>query len=152
MSHYVDEYAVLSAIKAILDADSTLNTLLNVKGSSSKVILGMERPDVCAMPTIHLSFLTRNIDPETKMNNVLYRVTWFANALPGPLEDIDTLANIGERIYDLLDDVLPTVSGHKIQVNVAESGENPAKDIQEPEGRPNHFQSLTFRMVVKRNT
>jgi len=152
MSHYIDEYAVLSALKTILDADSTLDTLLNVKGGSSKVIIGMERPDICAMPTVHLSFLTRNIDPETKMNNVLYRVTWFVSAYPDKKEDIDTLTNIGERIYDLLDDVLPTVSGHGVQVNVAESGESSAVDIKEPEGRPNHFQSLTFRMVVKRNT
>jgi len=152
MSYYIDEYAVLSAVKTILDADSTLDTLLNVKGGSSKVILGIERPDICAMPTIHLSFLTRNIDPNTKMNNILYRVAWFANAYPDKTEDIETLANIGERIYDLLDDVLPSVSGHRIQVNVAESGESSAVDMKEPEGRPNHFQSLTFRIMAKRVT
>jgi hypothetical protein len=149
MSSYINEYIILSAIKTILDADSTLGELLGVMVDSSKVILGMERPNKCSSPTIHLSFLTRNI-PETKLNSVLLRVVWFVNAKATGEEDIETIANIGERVYDLLDDYSFTVPDYQIDSFSAESGESSAKDQQEPEGRENHFQSLTFQMSIRR--
>lgn len=152
MSKFINEYTILTAVKAILDADTTLMTLLDAKTAMSKVVLGTERPKMCSTPVIHLSFLNRTIDPDTKMNSVLIRVLWFVNAYPDGREDIETLALIGNQIYDLLDDLPPTVSGYMIDTFVAESGESSAKDIQEPENRENHFQSLTFRAMIRRIT
>lgn len=150
MSAYVNEYTVLNALKVILDADSTLSDLLAVKDSNSKVVLGIERPDLCNAPVVHLSFLTRNINVETKLNFLLLRVSWFTSAYPSGIEDIEGLAAIGERIYELLDDQLPTISGYNVHIFCAESGESSAKDMLQPEGRPEHFQSLTFRMSIIR--
>jgi len=152
MSYFVNEYTVLSAIKTILDADSTLSgrDYLNVVGGSSKVLLGVERPKTYSASVIHLSFLTRDINPETKLNNLLIRATWFVNAYPSGQEDIERLARIGERIYDLLDDYDFSMSAYRVDFFSAESGESSAKDMQEPEGRDNHFQSLTFRMGIRR--
>lgn len=150
MSTYINEYAVLDAIKAILDADSTLDNLLHVVGSTSKVILGMERPKRSNLPVVHLSFLIRDVDAETKLNNILTRATWFVSAYPDGREDIEKLADIGERIYDLLDDASLSVSNYLADFFCAESGESSAKDMQMPEGRDEHFQSLTFRMAIRR--
>ena len=150
MSFYINEYTVLSAIKTVLDADSTLNDLLGAVEGSSKVILGMERPKRCSAPVIHLSFLTRTILPDIKQNFLLLRIAWFVNAKAPGEEDIETIANIGERVYDLLDDYSFTISGYRVDSFSAESGESSAKDMQEPEGRDNHFQSLTFRMAIRR--
>lgn len=147
---YVSEYIVLRALKGILDADATLSGLLHCPISESKVILGIERPELSNAPTAHLSFLTRSINPETKMNELLVRATWFVSAYPDGREDIQRLAEIGERIYDLFDDKLPSISGYQVQLFCAESGESSAKDMLEPEGRAEHFQSLTFRMTIKR--
>jgi len=152
MSYYVNEYTILSAIKTILDTDLTLGERLGVVAGSSKVILGMERPKKCGSPVVHLSFLTRNILSDIKQNFLLLRAAWFVNALPTGEEDIETIANIGERIYDLLDDYAFSISGYRIDSFSVESGESSAKDMQEPEGRENHFQSLTFRMAIRRVT
>lgn len=149
MSTYINEHAVLDAIKTILDADTTLDSLLHVVGTS-KVILGVERPEASNLPVIHLSFLIRDVDGETKLNNILIRATWFVSAYPDGREDIEMLADIGERIYDLLDDVSLSVSDCLVDFFCAESGESSAKDMQMPEGRKEHFQSLTFRMVIRR--
>jgi hypothetical protein len=151
VSYYINGYAVLSAIKAVLDADSTLDTLLKVAPNRSKVILGVERPRESNLPTIHLSVLTRNINTETKLNRLLIRVAWFVNALPtSGAEDVESLANIGERIYDLLDDTTLTVSGYRVHFFTAESGEGVGKDVIQPEGLDNHFDSLIFAMNVVR--
>lgn len=152
MSHYVNEYVVLSAIKAILDADSTLDNLLFVRSGSSKVILGVERPIHAALPVVHLSFLIRDINPETKANNLLVRVTWYVASEHNEIERIEDMADIGECIYDLLDDTALSISDYRVDLFSAESGESSAKDIQEPEGRDNHFQSLTFRMAIRRTS
>ena len=149
MSFYVNEFTILNAIKTVLDADSTLGSLLGVVADSSKVILGMERPKKCGSPVVHLSFLTRNI-LEVKTNILLLRVVWFVNAKATGEEDIETISEIGERIYDLLDDHAFTIPGYLVDTFSAESGESSAKDMQEPEGRENHFQSLTFRMAIRR--
>ncbi len=149
MSTYINEHAVLDAIKTILDGDTTLDDLLHVVGTS-KVILGMERPKMSNLPVVHLSFLIRDVDGETKLNNILVRLTWFVSAYPDGREDIEKLADIGERIYDLLDDVSLSVSDYLVDSFFAESGESSAKDMQMPEGRDEHFQSLTFRMVIRR--
>lgn len=147
---YVNEYTVLGALRGILDSDDTLQGLLKTPSGQSKIILGVERPQVCNMPVIHLSFLTREIDGETKMNILLIRVTWFMSAYPGGIEDIEGLAEIGEQLHDLFDDQLPTISGYRIDAFFAESGESSAKDMLQPEGREEHFQSLTFRMAIRR--
>lgn len=152
MSHYINEHTTLSAIKTLMDADGTLYQLLSVDSGGSKVILGQERPEAHNLPAVHLSFLTRSINSESKLNNILVRITWYVNALPGPLEDIESLSEIGERIYDLLDDNQFTISGYSVKVFTAESGETSANDLEQPEGRDNHFQSLTFRLVITRHT
>ena len=150
MSHYINEYVVLSAIKAVLDADSTLDGLLKAQAGNSKTILGLERPKYSNLPTVHLGIFTRTI-AETKQNDMLVRAMWFANALPGSgAEDVELLSNIGERIYDLLDDNLFAVTGYRVMVFTAESGESSVPDMERPEGLGNHFQSLTFRLVIKR--
>lgn len=151
MSHYIHDYDVLNAIKAVLDADTTLDTLLAVVADQSKVVLGAERPKLSNLPVIHLFFLTRNIDTEVKQNQAALRVMWFVNVKPSGEEDIEKLSDIGERIYDLLDDNLFTLTNYQITVFAAESGESSALDLQRPEGHDNHFQSLTFNLLIKRN-
>ena len=44
MSHYIHDYDVLNAIKAVLDADSTLDDLLAVAADQYLILLGAERP------------------------------------------------------------------------------------------------------------
>lgn len=150
MGTFIHGYTILNAIKALIDADAQLKVLLAAKEGASKVTLGVERPPVANLPCIHLSIMTRDINPETKYNVLLLRVSWFVNQLPDGSEDTESLSDIGERIYDLLDDSPPTVSGYRIDLFSAESGEAVAKDLEEPEGRDNHFESLTFRMGIRR--
>lgn len=151
MSHYIHDYDVLNAIKAVLDADSTLDGFLAVVGDQSKVVLGAERPKYSNLPVVHLFVLTRNIDTEIKQNQLSLRVMWFVSAMPDGSEDIEKLSDIGERIYDLLDDTLFTLTNYQVTVFAAESGESSALDLQRPEGYDNHFQSLTFNLLIKRN-
>ena len=151
MSHYIHDYDVLNAIRVVLDADTTLDDLLAVVGDQSKVILGAERPKLSNLPVVHLFILTRNIETTTKQNQLSLRVMWFVSAKVGGGEDIETLSDIGERIYDLLDDNLFTLTNYQVTVCAAESGESSALDLQRPEGYNNHFQSLTFNLLIKRN-
>jgi hypothetical protein len=149
LSTYIHAYDLLNAVKTKLDADSTLDGLLNV-GDVSKVIIGAERPIAANLPCVHLSVLTRSIQTETKLNTLLLRVAWFVTQLEQGTEDVETLSDIGERIYDLLDDAPPTVTGYRIDAFVAESGETIAKDMIRPEGLDNHFDTLTFRVSIRR--
>lgn len=149
MSAYINEHAILDTIKTILDGDTALDGLLHVVGTS-KVVLGVERPARSNLPVVHLSFLIRDVDGETKLNNILIRLTWFVSAYPDGREDIEKLADIGERIYGLLDDTSLSISDYLVDFFCAESGESSAKDMQMPEGRDEHFQSLTFRMAIRR--
>lgn len=152
MSHYIHDYDVLNAIKAVLDADSTLDDLLAVAADQSKIVLGAERPKLCNLPVVHLFFLTRNIDTELKQNQLSLRVMWFVSARPDGTEDIEKLSDIGECVYDLLDDNLFTLTNYLVTVFAAESGESSALDLQRPEGHDNHFQSLTFDMIIIRTS
>lgn len=150
MGAYVNEYDILIALKAVLDANGSLSTLLRKKPGDSKVILGVERPQHSNLPVVQLSIMTKTIEYERKMNELTVRAAYFAEALPTEEEDVELLSNIGERIYDLFDDTKPSIGGYLVHEFFAESGENIARDYVEPENRSNHFQSLTFRMFIKR--
>ena len=95
MDAYVNEYIVLVALKAVLDADSSLSTLLLKKTGDSKVILGVERPQHSNLPVVHLSIMTKTIEYENKMNELTVRATYFVEALPTVEEDVELLSNIG---------------------------------------------------------
>lgn len=155
MSAFVNDYAVLSAVKAILDGDAALDDLLDRTGAASKVILGVERPEYSHLPTVHLSVLTKEIAPEQdKLNQLVLRVAWFVNAKAsaGKTEDVEALANIGERIYDLLDEQRLAISGYNVMRTFATSQMSIARDMILPEGLDNHFQSLLFTLLIARSS
>ena len=151
MSNHVNEHTILDAVKTILDADGTLDILLAVPSGGSKVVLGMMSPKLYSLPMIQLHFMTREINVETKVQMIMLRVAWFVEAKPDGTERTEVLADIGERVYDLLDDTVLSITGYHVDVLSAESGEGTAAETVEMErAAEHHYQSLIFRMNIRR--
>lgn len=140
----VNEYLLLSALKTRLDADAALKTLLNVKGTSSKVILGPARPTVGSNPTIQLFVSGHSEDEEAKWGPLETTMAVLASDLPAGLADVQQIANIAERAVALLDDLPLTVTGHRIY-NIVLTGLQPVSPAGNgPDGNPQHGQEVRF--------
>lgn len=96
---------ILTAVKTVLDADSTLDTLLGVTEGISKIIKGAELPSGASAPCVNLVDLTENtVDADTKLKAFILAVVVRANTTEYGLIDYDALDDIGNRIYTLLED------------------------------------------------
>lgn len=140
----VNEYLVLNAVKTRLDGDATLKGLLNVKGTSSKVLLGPARPTMASNPTIQLWVSGHSEQEEAKWGLLEVTAAVFASDLTGPLADVQQIANIAERVVVLMDDQSLTVSNHRIY-NFVLIGFQPVSPVpNSPDGEPQHAQEIRF--------
>ena len=95
---------IMDNIKAVLDADSTLDTLLGVVGSGSKVIVGAELPSNAAPPLINLVDMTESVtDPDTAWTEIILGVVVRAENKAENLPNYTAIGSIGNRINTLLD-------------------------------------------------
>lgn len=139
----VNEYLLLNAIKTALDADATLKTLLNVKGTSSKVILGPARPTTGSNPTIQLYVSEHQVDEEAKWDRVEVTAGVYATDDTG-LADVEQIANIMDRVVILMDEAVPNLAGHN-EFNIGLIGFSPVGPAPNPpDGEPQHFQEARF--------
>lgn len=139
----VNEYLLLNGLKTALDADATLKTLLNVKGTSSKVILGPARPTVASNPTIQLYVSEHQVDEEAKWDRVEVTFGVYATDITG-LADVQQIANIIDRVVPLVDELPPTLTGHQ-KFNIGLIGFSPVGPAPNPpDGVPQHFQEAKF--------
>ena len=95
---------IMDNIKAVLDADSTLDTLLSVVGSGSKVIVGAELPSNAAPPLINLVDMTEGvIDPDTAWTEIVLGVVVRVENKLENLPNYTAIGSIGSRINVLID-------------------------------------------------
>jgi len=144
----VNEYLLLNALKTVLDADATLKGLLNVKGGSSKVLLGPARPTVASNPTIQLFVSQHTADEEAKWDILEVTFGVFASDIV-PLADVQQIANIMDRVVTLVDELPPNLTAHR-SYNIGLVGFTPVGPAPNPpDGDPQHFQEarFTFRAI-----
>jgi hypothetical protein len=104
---------ILNAVKTILDADSTLDTLLDV-GDFGKTVLGPELPESAGLPVINLVDLTNFVtDIDTKMSEMVVGVVIRCYNSEYDRPDYDTLDDISARVNTLLDDETLTLTNNQ---------------------------------------
>ena len=105
----IDTNTIMTNIKAILDADVTMKTLLGVK-SASKVILGVKVPDGAAPPLVNLADMTENVeDFSSGWTRFILGVVVRTENTDGNLANYEAFSDIGNRVHALLDS--QTISG-----------------------------------------
>ena len=108
---------IIVAVKAILDADSTLDGYLYADDEgNSKVIMGIQVPGTAVIPIVNIAISTNDItDPDTKFRamtlDVMIRVP---SADYGLVNYIDS-DQIADRIKTLLEDVEVTINSGRVQ-------------------------------------
>lgn len=92
----------LTAIKTLLDADSTLDTLLGVSGAS-KVVVGADTPNGYSPPLVNIAESANFIiDVDTQFSEVTFGVIIRVANGEYSLPDYTTINSIENRIHTLL--------------------------------------------------
>ena len=140
----VNEWLLLTGLKAVLDADTTLAGLLNVKETGdSKVMLGPSRPVMAQSPYLQIYVSAHTADEEAKWDTVEVSCVIYASDLNG-LADLKQIADIAERIWILMDEQPPTLAGH-IEYNLG--GAAATQVVPTPlstDGTAQHYQEIRF--------
>ena len=99
----LDKNAVMTNIKTVLDADSTMDTLLSVVPGTSKVVLGANVPGTAALPLVNLVDMPDNVEDISSgwTRFILGVVVRTANT-SGNQINYEAHQNIGSRIHALL--------------------------------------------------
>lgn len=102
----IDSLAILTAIKAMLDADTTLNTLLGTATNQSKVFLGSSATQGLVLPFIMIpDHLLTTSQPVTKFkrSTIEQNIVIWSNKNSDGMELLSDLYPISNRVVDLLD-------------------------------------------------
>lgn len=95
--------AILNAVKSVLDADSTLDTLLGVTDGISKVILGIEMPGDACPPVINITEMSENtLNPDYNTTSIVLGFIVRVPTKEYDRIDYDTIDSIGQRLDALL--------------------------------------------------
>jgi hypothetical protein len=139
---------ILKGIKALLDADTTLETLLGSMSGDSKVITGLSRKDI-VYPWISLAILTHDVEIATKYEQITFVVIIHTAKESSGEYDLEVLSAIAERVDTLIDEKYRTLSviGTQFDQFYFESC-SPAAD----EGESGCFQTLSYRLQGKKIT
>lgn len=122
---------ILVAVKAVLDADSTLASLLYLdEFSTSKVMIGTNVPSAASMPVVNVALTTNEVvDLDTKFRDMTLDIMVRANNSDYNMLNIEEVDDIGDRIKTLLDDATITISSGNIQAIQAVSETDAAADF-----------------------
>lgn len=140
----LNEYTLLTALKTVLDADTTLAGLLNVKeAGDSKVMLGPSRPTVAQSPYLQIYVSSHSADEEAKWDTVEVSFVIYASDSNG-LADLKQIADIADRLATLVDELPPTLAGH-IKYNIGLTGFTTTVPTPlSTDGTAQHYQEMRF--------
>ena len=98
----LSKYTVMTNIKAALDGDATMDTLLE-RETESKVILGAEVPGTAAPPLVNLADMPDNVeDFQSGWTRFILGVVVRTENISSDQIDYEAFSNIGSRIHALL--------------------------------------------------
>lgn len=137
---------ISDALKAKLDSDTALDTLLGISETGSKVFIGVRMPEFIA-PAIQLIVTTNEATPETNhaSNEMTLLVNVYSREMADGTMDSDELEGIIQRCFILLHHQSITVAGHAVHSIYTEGRDEP---IPHREREKIFFGGLRCRMFA----
>lgn len=137
---------MLNAVKVILDADSTLKSLLKTQGNDSKIIVGISRETI-AEPWLSVAISTHNVNKGYDL--IIFSVIVHTRKIEPGQYDQETLSDIADQVQDALERQHNSLGIENSKADYLSLVEvTPAAD----EGDDGCFQALRFQLNAKRRS
>ena len=127
----VDENKIYNALKALLDDDSTLGTLLGTGKGGAKIVTGSEMPRYVP-PMVQIIIPTNEIGIVMNESELTFRLNVYSREKIVGEIDLEEIEGILQRCHDLIHDQDLTVSDHRIFEMFAEGRDPPIRDRDNP--------------------